>query len=77
MSDSNYTKVFTGSFLVVQQMLNELDQIGITPIVKDESESGRLAGFGSSIPGQQELFVHKDELNNAKPIIEQIKSSLI
>ena len=76
MSESNYTKVFTGNFLIVQQMTNELDNIGITPIVKDESESGRLAGFGSTPIGQQVLFVHNDELNKALPIIEQIKSSL-
>jgi len=76
MSESNYTKVFTGNFIVIQQMVNELDHIGITPIVKDETESGRLAGFGSSIPGLQELFIHNDELAKATPIIEQVKSTL-
>ena len=76
MSDSNYTKVFTGNFIVIQQIVNELDQIGITPIIKDESESGRLAGFGSTPNGQQELFVHNDELDKATPVIVQIKSTL-
>lgn len=77
MSHSNYTKVYTGSFLVIQQILNELEHINITPIIKDESESGRLAGFGSSPAGQQEVFVHNDELDKALPIINSIKGKLI
>ena len=77
MSDSNYTKVFSGNFIVVQQIAHKLSEINITPIIKDESESGRLAGFGATPSGQQDVFVHNDELEKAKPIIEQIISTLI
>ena len=76
MSDSNYTKVFSGNFLVVEQIKQELEQINISPIVKDESESGRLGGFGGAINGFQDLYVHNDELEKAKPIIEQVLSRL-
>lgn len=78
MSESNYTLVYTGHFLVVQQMVNALKEINISPIVKDETESGRLAGFGTALAGTgtQELYVHNDELSQAKTIIEGIKSTL-
>lgn len=78
MSESNYTLVYTGHFLVVQQMVNALKEVNISPIVKDETESGRLAGFGTALAGTgtQELYVHNDELSQAKTIIEGIKSSL-
>ena len=54
-------------------MIERLEDIGIFAVIKDESESGRLAGFGAPIQGQQELYVHNDELSKAIPIIESIK----
>ncbi len=68
-----YTKIYTGNFILIQLMVSRLDDIGISAIVKDESESGRLAGFGASIQGQQELFVHNDELDKAVPVIETVR----
>lgn len=73
---SNYMKVFTGNFIEVQRMFRLLEEVNICAIIKDESESGRLAGFGSSILGLQEIHVHKDELTRAKPIIENATSEL-
>ena len=57
-------------------MVGALEKLGINAIVKDETESARLAGFGPSIPGQQELFVNNDELNKAVPIVEEIASEI-
>jgi hypothetical protein len=76
MNDSNYVKIFTGSFIIVQRMINALKEIDINAVVKDETESGRLAGFGASISGSQELFVHKDELDKAVHLVENIISNL-
>lgn len=76
MTDSNYIRIFTGSFIIVQRMINALEEVGINAIIKDETESGRLAGFGASIQGMQELFVNKDELDKATPVIEKILSDL-
>jgi hypothetical protein len=76
MSDSNYIKIYTGSFIIVEHMVDTLKKAGINAIVKDETESGRLAGFGASIAGMQELFVNKDEMDNAIPIVEDIISDL-
>jgi len=71
--ETHYTKIYTGNFILVQLMVTKLDDIGISAIIKDESESGRLAGFGASIQGQQELYVHNDELDKAIPIIESVR----
>ncbi|WP_100615279.1 putative signal transducing protein [Confluentibacter citreus] len=72
MSDSNYIKIFTGNFIIVQRISEKLNHIGINPVVKDETESGRLAGFGASIQGLQEIYVHKDELNKAVEVVESV-----
>ena len=74
MPDSNYIKIFTGSFIVAQLITDQLNAIGINAVVKDETESARLAGFGSSIPGLQELYVHEDELDIAINTVESVTS---
>ena len=67
---SNYVKVYSGNFIEVQRMFKALEKKNICAIIKDEAESGRLAGFGSSMQGFQEIHVHKDELERVTPIIE-------
>ncbi|KJD34483.1 hypothetical protein PK35_01425 [Tamlana nanhaiensis] len=62
---SNYIKVYSGNFIDVQRIFSALEKQNICAVIKDESESGRLAGFGSSILGFQEIHVHKDELDRA------------
>ncbi len=69
---SNYIKVFSGNFIEVQQLFAALEAQNVCAIIKEESESGRLAGFGSSIEGLQEIHIHKEELKNASPILEQL-----
>nr|WP_321224485.1 DUF2007 domain-containing protein [uncultured Psychroserpens sp.] len=76
MSDTSYTKIFSGSFIIVQLALDRLTGAGINAIVKDESESGRLAGFGASIQGYQELYVRNEELSQAESIISSVKEEL-
>jgi hypothetical protein len=73
---SNYIRVFTGNFIEVQRIFNELETLNICAVIKDESESGRLAGFGSSLQGIQEIHVHKDELSRAKLIVKSLTSEL-
>ena len=53
-----YHKIYGGSFIVVELIRENLDNQGITAIIKDETESGRLAGFGPTTYGHQDVFVH-------------------
>ncbi len=76
MSTSEYTKVYSGNFILVTRVKDELEAKGIVPIVKDEGESQRLAGYGSMNQGFQEVFVHNDELDNALEIIDQVKAEM-
>jgi hypothetical protein len=77
MTDSNFIKIFTGNFIIVQRIVSELKKNDINAIVKDQTESARLAGFGGGIvPGFQQVFVHKDELDKSVEIIESINAEL-
>ncbi|WP_431109305.1 putative signal transducing protein [Winogradskyella poriferorum] len=76
MSTIEYTKVYSGNFILVNRVKDELEAKGIVPIVKDEGESQRLAGYGSMNQGFQEVFVHNDELDQALTIVEQVKAEM-
>jgi len=67
--ESNYSKLFAGSFIVAQRIVQNLKEQGISPIVKDETESARLAGFSTSTYGLQELYVHASEKVKAETIV--------
>lgn len=67
--ESNYSKLYAGSFIVVQLITQHLEKEGITAIVKDETESARLAGFGTSTYGFQELYVNASEKTKAEAIV--------
>ena len=76
MSTSEYTKIFYGNFILVNRVKNELEHMGIIPIIKDEGESQRLAGYGSLNQGYQEVWVNNDELDKATAIVEQVKTEM-
>ncbi|CAH8286452.1 putative signal transducing protein [Mariniflexile fucanivorans] len=77
MTDSNFIKVYTGNFAVVKHIAMELNTLNINPIIKDQSESAILGGFGgTSAPDFQEVFVHKDELVRATEVINKITKDL-
>ena len=68
-----FIKIFTGNAISILSLRNALEEQNIVAVVKDDSESARLAGFGMVAPGLQEMFVHEDELDQAIKIIESLK----
>ena len=68
--ETHYSKIFSGNFLLVQVLVTELEKVGITPIIKDESESARLAGFGTFSQGIQDIHVHEDNIDKARAVID-------
>ena len=76
MSAPEYIKIYSGSFIIVTRLRGELQEVGITPIIKDEGESQRLAGYGSMNQGIQDIYVHKDELKEATDVLERVKAEM-
>lgn len=68
---SNYIKIFSGSAIDVRLIASKLHDIGIEAIIKDEAESGRLAGFAAAVASEQDLLVHKDEKAKAEKVIKE------
>lgn len=76
MNASEYSKIYEGNFVLITRIKSELENNGIIPIIKDEGESQRLAGYGSLNQGFQEIYVHNDELDKALAIVEVVKSEM-
>ena len=72
MSSPSYLHLFSGSSIDVLALRNALAEENISPVVKDEAESARLAGFGQTAALMQRVFVHEDEYNKAKSILKQL-----
>ncbi len=71
----DYVKIFTGTAILVNRLAQLLDEKGISTIIKDEQESGRLAGFGT-IGSAVELFVFNSDKDKALPIVEGFKKEI-
>ncbi len=76
MSQSNYTKLFTGNLFLVQRIVSKLESFNISPVIKDETESARLAGFAVSNYSEKDIYVNNDELDKAKEILNTLKLEL-
>ena len=72
MSSPSYLHLFSGSSIDVLALRNGLAEENITPVVKDEADSARLAGFGQTAPLMQRVFVHEDEYDKAKAVLKQL-----
>jgi len=67
----NFIKIYTGSAVTVIAIVSLLEEHQIFPLIKDRSESARLAGFGS-IPNTQEVFVPQAKESEALKLIDTL-----
>jgi hypothetical protein len=69
MSRKDFYHLFTGSSIEVLGIKDLLIQENIIPVIKDEGESARLAGFGLNNLFTQDVYVHIDEIEKAKKVL--------
>ena len=70
---TDYVQIYCGSGIDALELKNRLNDISIYPIIKDESKSSNLAGFG--IPNymySHRVFIHKDQYEDASLFIPEI-----
>ncbi len=71
--ETNLINVYTGSEVTVNLLKGELEKIGVSSIIKDKFKSGITAGFGTGVPSAIDLFIDENDLEKAKPLIEEFK----
>lgn len=72
MFESNYTKIFSGNFMLAQLIFDKLEEVGINPILKDDNQTGVTAVLVEDYQGLIEVYVHNDELEKSIPIVEEV-----
>ncbi len=63
--------VFTGSVVTVNLLKDELESIGIVGIIRDDFNSGAVAGFPGGLPSAIDLYIQELDLEQAAPIIDE------
>jgi hypothetical protein len=71
--NQDFVIVYKGSVVLSNRIINELLLNKISPIVKDESESARLAGFGFNIENEISVHVHLDEFEKSQKVIKNLR----
>jgi hypothetical protein len=68
-------KIFSGSEILALQLKEKLENIDLQVVIKDNIQSARLAGFGSSDLAV-ELFIQEKDFHKANPVIESFRMSI-
>tara|TARA_A100000171_G_C2115044_1_gene137341 strand:- start:948 stop:1160 length:213 start_codon:yes stop_codon:yes gene_type:complete len=64
-----HVKILTDRAIVINRIAQLLDEQNIPSLVKDNAESARLAGFGTS-SNDIELYVYKADVGKAETVIK-------
>ena len=63
-------RIYTGSDIMAEALVGRLEEVNITPILRDDEQSGVMFGSGSKFDDQVRVYVRKDELPVAQPIVD-------
>jgi hypothetical protein len=70
-----FMKVFSGSQILAMALKEKIEAIGVDTVMKDNIQSARLAGFGSS-GSAVEVFIQETDFAKANPVIEDFRLSI-
>lgn len=63
-------RIYTGSDMIATGLVVRLEEVNITPILRDDEQSGVMFGSGNKFDDQVRVFVRQDELALAQPIVD-------
>lgn len=68
---SEIKRIYTGPTLVAKGLIARLNEIGVSPIERNDHDSSVHAGFTMGIANQTMVFIRKDELDKAQSTIAE------
>jgi hypothetical protein len=72
---SEFVRVLTSSLITINRVASILEEKDIPALIKDNTESARLAGFGIS-QNEVDLYVKKLDFEKAKKVIQQFEEEV-
>ena len=70
------TRIFTGSAIEAQPLINGLKELNINPIIRDDHQSGIMSGFATGVPGQIRMYIRNEEFAIAQSLIYEYLNNL-
>ena len=64
-------RIFTGPSLVAGAITAELNDMGVSPVVRNDMQSGAIAGFGGGVLDQVQLLVREDQYEQAVEVAKK------
>jgi hypothetical protein len=68
-------KIFSGSEILAFALKEKIEAAGVDVVLKDNIQSGRLAGFGTSDQAV-ELFIQQNSYSKVHAVIEAFRISI-
>lgn len=68
-------KIFSGSEILAQALQSKLEEANVITNIKNNIQSGRLAGFGTADQAV-EVFIQETDFAKANPVIEEFRMSI-
>ena len=68
-------KIFSGSEILADALKQKIEEVGVEVVKKDNLQSARMAGFGSSDLAV-ELFVDERYYGKISPVLEEFRMSI-
>jgi len=69
--NSNLIRVYSGTELTVNLLKDELENLGISSMIRNDFKSGNSAGFAGGTLSSIDLLIQEIDLEKAKPIINE------
>ena len=68
-------KIFSGSEILALSLKEKIEATGVDVVLKDNIQSGRLAGFGTTDQAV-ELFIQENSYGKVHSVIEDFRMNL-
>lgn len=75
-NDEKTTRIYTGSAIEAQPLINSLNELDINPIIRDDHQSGIMSGFAAGVPGQVRMYIRNEEVAIAKSVLDAFKINI-
>ena len=69
-SKDKLIRVYTGTEIQVNILKEELNKVGISCAIQNDFNSAINAGFSGGTPSALDLYIHKNDIEEAGPIVK-------
>jgi hypothetical protein len=67
---SHSLRIYTGTEVTINLLRSELENAGISSMVRSDLNSGVASGSYGGFPSDIELYIREEDLKKAKPILD-------